>query len=285
MYEGPTLRDTRFRRLSVGGRTCTVCGAPLNTHPERAEGVCRSLKCRGPMLQQRKHAHDAAEARQRAQLREIGITALRVAVPQTLDQPRPPVVMILPSFASHLGPQPAERKRALQNNLQKTTKQAADMLDEPGRVEVVKANIEHRVGDESPLPPEAVTNACSTCRGACCRPGGEHAFLTAEFLAWRLLTEPDATPAGLVEQYLALLPDETFDNSCLFHSPTGCAIPRALRSPTCNGFLCKGIIEQADTLSRQPDSTTVTVAVDNGVPQRVGFYTTDGMRHEARLGE
>lgn len=283
MFAGPTMRDTRFHRSNVGRKTCAVCGTPLNTHPERVEGVCRNLKCRGPILQQRKDERIAAEARQRTELHKIGLSAVRAAAPEVLTQTRLPIVMILPSFASPLRQQPAERKKALQQNLQNAAKQAVDMLEEPGRVEVIKANIAHRVGDISSVPPEVITNACSTCRGACCRPGGEHAFLGAEFLAWRLLTEPDATPEGIVEQYLALVPDESFDDSCLYHSPTGCAIPRAKRSPICNGFLCIGVVERAEDLACQPDAVTVTIAVDNGVPRRVGFVGADGQRCESQL--
>lgn len=277
------MRDTRFRRSDVGGERCIACGAVLNTHPERAEGVCRSLKCRGPVLQRRKTERIAAEAQQRAEFHEVGLATVRAMTPEELDGPRPTVLMILPSFASHLGPPPAKRLASLRASLAKAAEQAVALLAEPGRAEIIKADFEQRSAEVLSAPPEAVSNACMTCRGACCIWGGDNAFIMAEFVAWRLLTEPGTTPAGLVEEYLACLPDESFDDSCLYHSPTGCAIPRAIRSQTCNQFHCPGIVECADALAEQPTPTTVAVAADNGVPQRVGFITRDGSRREQRV--
>lgn len=80
--------------------------------------------------------------------------------------------------------------------------------------------------------------ACGACRGNCCQSGGTHAYVTEETLVRVLEAHPDWTLPRLLEAYREHLPAETTRDSCVFHAATGCGLPRALRSVTCNTFLC-----------------------------------------------
>ncbi len=80
--------------------------------------------------------------------------------------------------------------------------------------------------------------ACGACRGNCCQSGGTHAYVTEETVVRVLEAHPDWSLPRLLEAYRAHLPAETTRDSCVFHAATGCGLPRALRSVTCNTFLC-----------------------------------------------
>jgi hypothetical protein len=85
---------------------------------------------------------------------------------------------------------------------------------------------------------EITLAACSLCRGRCCTRGGNRAYLTANTLT-NFAKEGGITNAEqLIEEYLGRVPPRTFQDSCIFHGETGCGLPRAMRSSTCNSYLC-----------------------------------------------
>jgi len=45
---------------------------------------------------------------------------------------------------------------------------------------------------------------------------------------------------------------KTFVNSCVYHTQTGCCLPRIMRSDTCNEFLCDTLIELDRLLNKTP---------------------------------
>lgn len=83
-----------------------------------------------------------------------------------------------------------------------------------------------------------LAGACAACRGHCCRKGGDDAYLdtAALHLAWSRL--PDLNKDQLVSTYLDAVPDKAFEGSCIFHAEKGCSLPRTLRAPVCEAFLC-----------------------------------------------
>lgn len=96
------------------------------------------------------------------------------------------------------------------------------------------------VGSASPASGRETLSqqACAACRGNCCRSGRTHAYLTEETVARSLAAHPDWKITQVMDAYLEHLPAVTYLNSCVFHAATGCGLPRALRSATCNGFRC-----------------------------------------------
>jgi hypothetical protein len=41
-----------------------------------------------------------------------------------------------------------------------------------------------------------------------------------------------------MQLYLDAIPDKAFANSCLFHAKDGCSLPRSLRAPVSEAYLC-----------------------------------------------
>lgn len=88
--------------------------------------------------------------------------------------------------------------------------------------------------------PEATTfaDACRACRGHCCRNGGNDAYLDENAIALAWARHPRLSARGLMRLYLAAIPDKAFADSCLFHAKDGCSLPRSLRAPVSEAYLC-----------------------------------------------
>jgi hypothetical protein len=63
---------------------------------------------------------------------------------------------------------------------------------------------------------------------------------------------PDQNPAQVLAAYMAYLPDESFEDSCVNHTETGCALPRDMRSSVCNGYVCESLMKLKDLFADTP---------------------------------
>lgn len=124
--------------------------------------------------------------------------------------------------------------------------------------------------------------ACTGCRGSCCRSGGGHAYLTEETLAGVLQAHPEWTLPELLKAYLERLPAESVLDSCVYHSATGCGLPRELRSETCNRHLCGKLKNLQAT---RPGGPVLGVFFDNGVWIRSVLLDKTGGRVLAESGQ
>lgn len=95
---------------------------------------------------------------------------------------------------------------------------------------------------------EHIETCCRLCGGGCCSGGDNHAHLDEESITEFRALFPGKTPAETARAYVACLPDQAVVGSCIMHSPSGCALPRRLRSQTCNRYLCKGVRESLHKL-------------------------------------
>jgi hypothetical protein len=131
----------------------------------------------------------------------------------------------------------------------------------------------------SPTPPEAdaLARGCATCRGSCCRRGGNHAFLDAASIRRILANEEALDPIDLEARYESRVHATHLEGGCLFQGPQGCRLPRTLRSNTCNDWLCEDLTATLDRwreggespadhrfvpVSREPDSALESLIGD-----------------------
>ena len=80
---------------------------------------------------------------------------------------------------------------------------------------------------------------CAACAGGCCTQGGDGAYLTAATMQRVMAAQPALGPRALVAAYLGRLGTDSLPGSCINHTQGGCALPRELRSDTCNRYLCE----------------------------------------------
>ncbi len=102
----------------------------------------------------------------------------------------------------------------------------------------------------TPLDDASLGAVCRTCRGACCKAGENHAFLTRAVLSRVKKERRFATDASLLESYLDQVPTLARRGSCIYHGADGCALPRTMRSETCNRFLCYPLKQLGKDFSR-----------------------------------
>ena len=90
------------------------------------------------------------------------------------------------------------------------------------------------------LKPQATSfaDACATCRGHCCSKGGNDAYLDENAIAQAWARHPRLSKRGLARLYLDAIPKKAFANSCIFHAEQGCSLPRDLRAPVSEAYLC-----------------------------------------------
>jgi len=261
---------------------CPSCGSELLTFHEQHENICGRLACRGAWLQRRAAAEKETIRAEQAALVDAALECLRETSPDVCHRNESGQLRLiaLPAFDTESATQPGERIAAFHAMLEELMVEAQETTRNEYRVRNLLSSYEPREKDQSSL---AILNACSTCRGQCCRMGHRHAFITAEFLAWRLVHEPDADPEAIIDEYINRIPEQSMNDSCLYHTTTGCAMPRELRSGTCNDFLCLGFQPHLASIQEDPHQPTVAVAFDGDQFVRFGVTNSDGNRTENPL--
>jgi len=88
--------------------------------------------------------------------------------------------------------------------------------------------------------PEATrfAEACTVCRGHCCSKGGDDAYLDENAIAQAWARHPRLSKRALMQLYLDAVPKKSFADSCIFHAERGCSLPRSLRAPVSEAYLC-----------------------------------------------
>ena len=164
---------------------------------------------------------------------------------------------VLPSNSDPLAPQDPSRRARFAQHLAEIAEAAvldqARLLSDP-------VDVESRTSGRECLS----AGVCAACRGSCCRAGGDQAYLTEETMVRSLQAHPDWTLAQIMDAYLKHLPAETVLNSCIYHSPTGCGLPRDLRSSTCNRYLCGKLKNLLAGLPEKHPPPILAVMFDDG---------------------
>jgi hypothetical protein len=102
--------------------------------------------------------------------------------------------------------------------------------------------------------PEAASfaDACATCRGHCCSKGGNDAYLDETAIAKAWARHPRLSKRALMQLYLDAIPKKAFADSCIFHAANGCSLPRSLRAPVSEAYLCGPLMRLAKQRPSDP---------------------------------
>jgi hypothetical protein len=83
---------------------------------------------------------------------------------------------------------------------------------------------------------------CAVCQGFCCFYGAtRHAFLDIETMRRFIDQHPGWSTNDVVAEYSRYLPVHHYETSCVYHTGTGCALPRDMRADICNSYECHGL--------------------------------------------
>jgi hypothetical protein len=258
---------------------CEICARPL-TREQFVGRVCATPECirRAGIGRYRE-----GERVRRASLTERALV-IRAAAAASLgiDDVDAYPITLTPSIDRPLTPLPAERRAALHAHLEKIIAQA---------IERGPASVETRdprdVAALEPPYPELGTvfaAACGNCRGSCCRNGGERAYLATETIQRRMLAHPELDAETTLAAYLAHVPESTIVDSCVYHGPMGCTLPREMRSDTCNRFYCGALHELERAVPEGHAVRAFVVAAEVDRLDAASFVDGSGRRiaHETR---
>ena len=241
------LLESRQSRGEDANARCGICGTLLRSD-RRAIGVCRDREC-CTVHTARRSAEMAAKSHRREE--RLMCVAVRrretLAAVRGVTNPQDYPIVLVPHLSRRLADMPQDRRGEIRDHLTLLVHEAAaqgrSACSAPGDVEGPRG---------SPSRPEVEANllaaACATCRGSCCRRGGNHAYLGPENIGRYLGQHPELSPREGLAEYLARVPDRSFEDSCVYHGPTGCGLPREMRSETCNRFYCPGLQQLRDDL-------------------------------------
>jgi hypothetical protein len=170
-----------------------------------------------------------------------------------------PVLVTVPLLNETLESPPPARVRALKRHLVQSLRDLR-AAKRPDRLV------------QPPTPaPEGFTAAvlgagCATCRGHCCKGGGDHAYIDERTMARVRRDNPDLDARAVIRLFLARVAGQSYRFSCLFHGAAGCTLGRALRAELCNAYYCNGL---RDFLKRAASADRVQiVAVRDGQERR-----------------
>ncbi len=259
------------------GRKCCVCGEPAHFFSQNPEPVCLRAECRF-VLNKKTHLSDSSYklffSLQSAQIKktiELGeLKKKRLAEKREMENsenlfcwmkainpdngydPEQYPYTVLPRNSNKITRLPNQRKTLFRNALSSLIDEA--LPERAAHIEKIKKD--QNQGDsldqilENEFSFEA--RACSVCKGGCCGIGEEHAFLKKETILGYMADHPDLEPAQLLAAYMDCLPENSFEDSCVNHTETGCTLTRDMRSHVCNDFLCGPLNQLRGLFTKAP---------------------------------
>lgn len=225
-------------RSTPASQRCAVCQRLLEP-PQMARRVCANRACEREWMVDRPLRARREQRRQliehTAAFRNASATEVGVPDADTFS------VTLIPYSDRNTIPLPASRRDAIRAHLTRTTAAALERIRDgatdrepaqPARVPVASSAMSAVLGV-----------ACGACRGKCCSTGGEHAYITSDTMLAYIERHPDHTLEQVVHDYMAPIHAETMELGCVYQYATGCALPRTMRSVTCNTYFCESLVE------------------------------------------
>ena len=252
---------------------CEICHRSISVGRYRQYRICTRGHCRISWNREfwnrvRKGAlRNRQEMRRAAQLLQPAAVKL---VPAAGEDYLPVVV---PANTKPVVPLSPDRRRAFRDHLSQQMQQLGSSAAH-ARTET-EQTAEHQTPDSDPV----LLNVCATCQGRCCKPGYNSGKISTHTLKNYMARYPALSADEVIQAYLSFLPTTAVEDSCVFHGETGCALPRAMRSVTCNTYMCDNLrIIQEELQETNPGHLLVISAIGKS-PQRASYI--DGPQVES----
>ncbi len=249
MKGGAVLR--RSPGSTVGQKTvCIVCAEPVGFRAADTDSdVCESPDCRvilsrreqvGPhafrflVERRRRQVHERERLAERNAREAVENDSIRLAVNRRERLPASQYPLVVIPAQSHRLEEPSpDRRQQYREHLAGIIGKAFAGGDDDA------PTVQPTSIPADPVP--LAEQFCALCRGGCCSMGREHAYLNAATIRHLARQRPDLSPDQIAAEYLDRVSEQTVAGSCINHTPTGCGLPREMRSDTCNAFYCKSL--------------------------------------------
>ncbi len=265
----------RFQHSTLAPHeVCVSCGRRLSPH-QFGERLCENLVCR---RQLEERTRESERLRLEVLRQEAERLLNREAEVLGVAQPDHYSLVIIPAVRRLLVPLDERRSRAFRETVSRLISEAAERLSHPPCAPASQQAVDQAV-QASPSVTAVTGQACALCRGWCCANGGNHAYLKVETLHRYMIEHPEQRPHEVLANYLLHLGDETVEDSCIFHQVDGCALPREMRSDTCNRFYCPGLDEYRQVSSSQSPARGFFAATVGASIIAAAFCDENGARY------
>lgn len=247
---------------------CEICDRVISVSRYRRFRYCYRQPCRATWYRQfwmrvRKGTLEGPFDMQRA-AELLGPAAERLV---DRDPHARGAVVVVPDNSRRIATLPEKRKRAFRHHVMtRISEAAAEQAARPSEDTVKVANVSDASAAADPLT--VLQNACATCQGRCCWPGQNSALLTTNTIRRFMREHPHLRPRDVLAAYLERLPSKTYVASCVFHTPQGCALPRQMRSYTCNTFMCSNLVEIQQQVKSSQHRDWLIIAAQGTSPSR-----------------
>jgi hypothetical protein len=257
-------------------KACAICSTPLSIHEIVRGDVCGRTSCQQAHLRQQ--IQTAAEQRRRS-MQLAAHRQQQLLASQTMPPAEPAPIVLLPANPRPLVNLPEKRKRRFRDYFTRSVSTAA--ARRAGQLARDAASLNEEGENQFPVVTDPGTltvlgNACGVCRGQCCEQGGEHAFQRPEVVRQFMDRYPQLRPRDVLHAYLSRLPAVSYQDACVFQGRQGCVLPQAMRSRTCNEYLCEGLREINRVAQESGEPRVFVAAVDTQMPVRYALLDVDG---------
>ena len=276
---------------------CAVCGDHIQFQRPNAAGaplpgnVCDSFQCRRILSQaatmdpsivdnylafQRQRITISREARALAKRRMDEKFAKEALETQTilehaLNDNRELSVdelcaVTIPSGSLKTSPLQESRIQAYKRHLETVIKgsRIVPMSDPNENSERSGRNSSEKIFEDAPLLRIISDRMCGMCKGGCCTAGRDSAYITPSTIRRFLDAQPNSSDSDILEAYLSRLGPDTVTGACINQSPTGCVLPRSMRSDTCNEYYCNALEAwHGRAASKETDAVLVIQRADS----------------------
>ncbi len=261
-----------------GKARCSVCGKSISDHEGRLFRTCEFWKCRAEYRRKRhalkKRREEEYCLRQEEFARRIGQFRDRVAESLGIDRPELFVPVSVPAAARSVVSLPEERLSALGDHLRKLVEEACEDEDESP----VAPPDDEAKPDADDANAFFMQQACATCQGYCCLSGQHLAYLNKGMISRYLARETGIEPSEVPSEYSSHVPENTCEDSCVYHGERGCGLPRAMRASICNGFECTELGWLRDKLAGPGPHRIFMVGMEAGRVIRYAFVSEGDIR-------
>jgi len=241
--------------LAYPRKLCSICRQPLTVH-RVVHGYCEAPTCRVAVGQRRVAERQADE---RAALQSAADAYRQVVLDTRPDlQMRGVDVVPVPGFGATMQPVSQSRRDTLRVHID-------ELLSEESLV--VESAIE-QADELTPRAQQVTAAGCSTCRGFCCRRGGDSAYIKADTIARIRQTHSSLTSDALAAVYLNAVPDVGAVGSCIFHGEQGCTLPRDFRADICNQYFCGPLTTWLERAGQNTEAAVALIVVEGTVVVR-----------------
>jgi len=118
---------------------------------------------------------------------------------------------------------------------------------------------------------------CAMCNGKCCNKGRpHHAFIQRSTITRVLADNPELSPEELVSLYLEHIPAQSMNDSCVYHTDTGCCLREDLRADICGEFFCLHIDEYIIAHKDAAPAHSLVVSAHECDIKKVRIIASDG---------